>query len=67
MVDDGANGFLFPPGDQGALAAALERLLTNPELRVAMGRRAGEQVLSRYRLPAVVDQIETRYDAVTSR
>ncbi|NLC58211.1 MAG: glycosyltransferase family 4 protein [Armatimonadetes bacterium] len=38
VVEDGVTGLLVPPEDAGALAAALERLITDPELR----RRLGE-------------------------
>jgi colanic acid/amylovoran biosynthesis glycosyltransferase len=38
MVEDGINGALVPDRDPPALAAALERLLDNPE----QGRRLGE-------------------------
>lgn len=33
IVRDGVTGLLFPPGDSAALAAALERVLTDPGLR----------------------------------
>jgi glycosyltransferase involved in cell wall biosynthesis len=39
-VTDGATGFLLPPGDIGAMAQALARLLRDPALRHAMGREA---------------------------
>jgi glycosyltransferase involved in cell wall biosynthesis len=40
-VSDGETGLLVPPGDAGALAAALDRVLTMPpEQRRALGARA---------------------------
>lgn len=40
IVRTGKNGFLYPPGDAQALAAALGRLVENPELRQEMGGQA---------------------------
>ena len=36
-VTDGVNGLLIPPRDVGALEAAMERFIQNPELIVPMG------------------------------
>jgi glycosyltransferase involved in cell wall biosynthesis len=43
IVDDGENGFLVAPGDAGALADAIERLLTSAELRRRFGESAREK------------------------
>jgi glycosyltransferase involved in cell wall biosynthesis len=56
VVDDGETGFLVPPGDPDALAAACVKLLSDGELadRVgAAGRRAAEE---RYAWPALTDR-----------
>jgi len=39
-VIDGRTGFLFPPGNDEALAALLARLARNPELAARLGREA---------------------------
>ncbi|HET7766006.1 MAG TPA: glycosyltransferase family 4 protein [Burkholderiales bacterium] len=44
-IQDGVNGLLFEPGDVGALVDRMSRLARDPDLRVAMGRRAREKVL----------------------
>ncbi|MBD3178865.1 MAG: glycosyltransferase [Candidatus Latescibacteria bacterium] len=38
MVEDGVNGLLFPPEDQGRLREALQKLLAEPGTRKDMGR-----------------------------
>ncbi len=52
VVEDGVSGFLVPNGDSEQLAAALERLLTDVELRRQMGLRGRERVSSLYRFEA---------------
>ena len=44
LVRDGETGFVYPAGDGKALAAALRKLLEDPRLRQAMGRRAGQVI-----------------------
>ena len=48
LVKDGDNGLVFPSGDSGALAAAMERLMDHPEQRQAMGRRARQVFEQRF-------------------
>jgi glycosyltransferase involved in cell wall biosynthesis len=42
LVDDGRHGLIVPLGDVDALAAALGRLVDDPQLRTRMGRAAAE-------------------------
>ncbi|MDT9698514.1 glycosyltransferase family 4 protein [Streptomyces sp. P17] len=45
---DGETCLAVPPGDAGALAAGLSRLLGDPELRARLGRSGRERVLERF-------------------
>jgi glycosyltransferase involved in cell wall biosynthesis len=47
IIRDGVDGFLVPPGDESALARALERLMRDDALRRTMGSKAKE-VTSRF-------------------
>jgi glycosyltransferase involved in cell wall biosynthesis len=46
VVEDGVNGFLVPPGDDVAIAAAVERLVADRELRARLGA-AGRALVER--------------------
>jgi glycosyltransferase involved in cell wall biosynthesis len=45
---DGDSGLLVPPGDAGALAAAIGRMLEDPDLRSRTGRSGRARVLERF-------------------
>jgi len=63
VVEEGVSGFLVPPSDSEALAAAMLRLMALPEAdRRAMGARGHDHVRQLYGLGRVVD----RYDAIYS-
>ena len=63
LVDDGVTGFLVPPGDSDALAAAAARLAAEPALRAAMSEAARRRVLGRS-WSALVDELIGHYRAV---
>jgi colanic acid/amylovoran biosynthesis glycosyltransferase len=44
LVRDGETGLLVPQNDAAALAAALERLLAEPALRIALAARARQRI-----------------------
>ena len=53
-VIDGKNGYMIPIKDSDALAAALKKLIDNPELRQTMGKNAREFAVSRFDIKDVV-------------
>jgi glycosyltransferase involved in cell wall biosynthesis len=54
-VDDGRTGLLVPPEDVSALAAALDRLLEDLDLRRRMGRAAQAEFERRFTIGVVAD------------
>jgi glycosyltransferase involved in cell wall biosynthesis len=51
------DGLLVPAGDINALAAAIARLTTEPELRERLGRAARETVARRFSLDSAVERL----------
>lgn len=64
VIEHGANGFLFRPGDTRELVQALERLITNPELRERMGQRSRALYGDRFSREVMIGRIEQMYDEV---
>jgi glycosyltransferase involved in cell wall biosynthesis len=56
-IVDNVNGVYVPPGDAGALRAAIQRLLASPEDRVRLGRAARAYVEKEAGLDLFVDKI----------
>jgi glycosyltransferase involved in cell wall biosynthesis len=44
LVEDGRSGLLVPPGDEAAIAEAIERLARDPDLRRRLGSAGRERV-----------------------
>lgn len=57
VVRDGESGLLCAPGDAASLADALDRLRTEPELRVRLSRAARRAVLERHTWTAVFGRV----------
>jgi len=64
VVEDGVTGVLMPPGDAAALVAALEPLMRDPALAIAMGVRAQTRVLTKFSLDAEAAGIAGVYRAL---
>lgn len=64
LVGYGRYGTVVPPGDAGALADALGRLLDGPVFAGQLGRAARERALAVYGLERWVDRMSAHYAAV---
>jgi len=64
IVNDGENGLLVPVQDAQDLAAALNRLLANPDLRLKMGQRGRQKVVSEFSIGHVVDKTLRVYEGL---
>ena len=64
IIDDGVTGLLTPPGDVAALAAAIRRLLFEPELAKRLGERGGEEANRRFSLEACLFSVATTIEQV---
>ncbi len=62
LVEDGVSGLLVPPRDPAALARAIERLLSDPSLRMHCVETARARVEARWSLDRMVDETLSVYD-----
>jgi phosphatidylinositol alpha 1,6-mannosyltransferase len=63
LVDPGLTGTLVPPGDAAAIAAAVRRLIADPDARRAYGT-AGRAAVAGRTWSALGDELVGHYDAV---
>jgi glycosyltransferase involved in cell wall biosynthesis len=66
MITDGENGLLVPPGDQGKLAGAMDRLLNDADLRARLAAGATERVRG-FTASSVTERLEAVYARVAPR
>jgi glycosyltransferase involved in cell wall biosynthesis len=65
LVVDGETGLLVPPRDPEALAAALQRLLEDPDLARRLGEAGRTRVAERFTAAAQTRRILELYDELT--
>jgi phosphatidyl-myo-inositol dimannoside synthase len=58
IVKDGVNGLMVPGKDSTALTRALEQLLRDRDLRLALGKRGAEIVREKYRFQAFERELQ---------
>lgn len=64
IVEDGVTGILVPPGDAGALAQALARVLDTPDLARRMGEAGRRRLGERFSWDAIVARWDALYRGV---
>lgn len=64
MVRPEKTGLLFPSGNVSALAAALERLITSPDLRHQLGAAAAQMVADEFPITRTVERMEALYTSL---
>jgi len=60
-LGEGEGGCLVPPGDESALAAAMERLLTHPDAAKALGSEARRRAELEFSLESMVSRYVSLY------
>lgn len=65
-VVDGETGLLVPPGDPDALAAALDRLLGDPDLARRLGEQGRARVRAHYTWGHVADRVREALRSASS-
>lgn len=64
IVEDGKDGLLVPPCDVPALAAAMERIWSEPELGRRLGEHGRSEVVPRFTWDALADRLDRLYREV---
>jgi len=61
IIEDKKNGLLFEPKNPQAIFAAVDSLLSNPELTKQMVEQAYQQVQEKFNLHKIVNEYESLY------
>ncbi|HVW85533.1 MAG TPA: glycosyltransferase [Bryobacteraceae bacterium] len=61
LIRDSIDGLLVPPSDDIALAAAIARLMDDPELRRRLGEAGRRRIIDKYDLRANVEKLAQVY------
>jgi len=55
------NGLLVPPGDSGALACAIDRILCDPAFAARLGRAARTTIAQRHAPARAIERLDQVY------
>jgi glycosyltransferase involved in cell wall biosynthesis len=61
------NGLLVPPGDISALATEIERLISNPGLRMRLGQNARAEAIQKHSWDRYISDLEDVYFSVIKK
>jgi glycosyltransferase involved in cell wall biosynthesis len=64
IVRDEVNGFLVPPGDAGALAAAIRTCVENPQRARELGAQGRIDVEQGFSWDVIADRLTALYTSV---
>ena len=67
LMEDGVHGLLVPPADVAALSDALERLMTDGQLRAALVENGYQHVLADFSFERMMQETETLYYGYLAR
>lgn len=67
LIEDGLTGLLVPPRQPAAIADALERLFSDPELARSLAAAGRRRIEDRHNLAMMVTAKQHLYDSVASR
>jgi glycosyltransferase involved in cell wall biosynthesis len=67
VIRDEENGLLVPPGDVSAMAEALIKTLTDPELCSKLGSKAREDAVQKYSWESYLSRLERIFAAIIAR
>ncbi len=62
VIEDGVNGILVPPADAPALAAAIELMSKNDNLRQSMGNNSFKRVNTVFSTAKIIDRLRIIFD-----
>lgn len=65
VIRHGADGLIVAPGDNVAMAAALEELVRNQPLRAALGCEARQKVVKHFTAARMADDVRSLYGKLT--
>lgn len=67
LIADGTTGFLVPPGDAGSLAAAILRILRDPDAAGRVGNAARAVAQARFPVERLLSDVEGLYARLLAR